>query len=54
MCLDLATIYIFTGSLRVAIGFVIASNIYTTAAYLLHERLWTRLKWGIGEETEVR
>jgi uncharacterized membrane protein len=51
MCLDFATIYIFTGALRVAIGFVIVSNIYTTASYLLHERLWARLKWGIDEKT---
>jgi len=49
VCLDFGTIYLFTGALRVAIGFVIASNLYTTIVYLLHERLWARLKWGIDE-----
>ena len=53
MCLDFATIYMFTGALRVAIGFMIVSNIYTTVAYLLHERVWARFKWGIDEKTEV-
>ena len=49
MCLDFATIYVFTGAMRVAIGFMIVSNVYTTLAYLLHERLWAKLKWGITE-----
>jgi uncharacterized membrane protein len=49
MCLDFATIYLFTGALKVAVGFMIASNIYTTIAYVVHERLWARLKWGIAE-----
>ena len=47
MCLDFVTIYAFTGMVRVAIGFMIVSNIYTTVAYILHERLWARIKWGI-------
>ena len=51
MCLDFATIYVFTGAVRVAIAFMIASNIYTTIAYLIHERLWTKVRWGIAETT---
>ena len=51
MCLDFVTIYLFTGAVRVAIGFMIASNIYTTIAYFLHERLWAKLRWGIAETT---
>ncbi len=51
MCLDFITIYLFTGALRIAIGFMILSNIYTTVAYYLHERLWARVKWGISEAT---
>jgi len=47
MCLDFATIYLFTGALAVAFGFMIASNVYTTIAYFAHERLWARIKWGI-------
>jgi uncharacterized membrane protein len=49
MCLDFGTIYLFTGKVRVAVGFMIASNLYTTAAYFLHERAWSRVRWGIRE-----
>ena len=49
MCLDFGTIYLFTGAVRVAIGFMIASNVYTTIAYFAHERLWSRVNWGIVE-----
>jgi uncharacterized membrane protein len=52
MCLDFGTIYLFTGAVRVALGFMIASNIYTTIAYLAHERLWSRVKWGIVDGSE--
>lgn len=48
MILDFTTIFLFTKTLRVAVGFMIASNLYTTIAYLGHERLWARIKWGIG------
>jgi len=46
LILDFTTIYIFTGKLTVALGFTIVSNIYTTIAYFLHERIWDRMKWG--------
>jgi uncharacterized membrane protein len=49
MCLDFGTVFIFTGALRIALGFMIASNVYTTVAYLLHERIWSRVTWGINE-----
>ena len=44
------TIYLFTGALKVALGFMIVSNIYTTLGYFLHERLWARIKWGVNEK----
>jgi uncharacterized membrane protein len=47
MILDFVTIYLLTGTIRVAIGFMIASNIYTSVAYWVHERIWARIKWGI-------
>jgi uncharacterized membrane protein len=47
MSLDFITIYLFTGTVRVALGFMIASNAYTTVGYVLHERIWARIKWGI-------
>ena len=49
MCLDFGTIYLFTGAVRVALGFMVASNVYTTIAYLVHERIWSRVRWGIDE-----
>jgi uncharacterized membrane protein len=49
MILDFVTIYLFTKTIKVALGFMIASNLYTTFAYFAHERLWTRIKWGIRE-----
>ncbi len=47
MSLYFLTIFLFTGAVRIAIGFMIASNVYTTLAYLLHERIWARIRWGI-------
>ncbi len=44
--LDFTTVYIFTGQVKLAIGFMLVSNIYTTVAYFLHERLWDKIKWG--------
>lgn len=49
MILDFVTIYVLTGAARVADGFMIFSNIYTTIAYVLHERLWAHINWGIDE-----
>ena len=46
MILDFTAIKLFTGSTNVAGGFVIVSNIYTTVAYFIHERLWVKVKWG--------
>ena len=48
ICLDFLTIYLFTGEPRVAIGFMIVSNVYTSFAYFLHERLWANIRWGIA------
>ncbi len=47
MSLDFLTIYLFTGAIRIAVGFMIASNVYTTLAYLIHERIWARISWGV-------
>ena len=48
MGLDFTVLYLFTRRTGVALGFVIVSNIYTTAAYFIHERLWNRIQWGAG------
>ena len=48
MTLDFIAIYLFTGAIRIAVGFMIASNIYTTLAYFIHERIWAHISWGVG------
>ena len=44
--LDFVCIYLFTGKMKVALGFTIVSNLYTTVFYFLHERIWDKIKWG--------
>lgn len=46
LILDFASIYLFTGQIKVAVGFMIVSNVYTTLAYFFHERIWDKIKWG--------
>lgn len=36
------------GKVSEAIGFMIASNVYTTVAYVIHDRAWARVKLGAG------
>jgi len=42
-------LYLLTGTIHIAVGFMIISNIYTSVGYLAHERLWARIRWGIVE-----
>jgi adenylylsulfate kinase len=44
--LDFTFIYLFTRNTDIAIGFVVVSNLYTTVAYYLHERIWNKISWG--------
>jgi len=46
LILDFLCIYLFTGKIKVALGFTIVSNVYTTVCYFLHERMWNKIKWG--------
>ena len=46
LVLDFVSIYLFTGKVKVALGFMIVSNIYTTLIYFFHERFWDNIKWG--------
>jgi uncharacterized membrane protein len=46
LILDFAAIYLFTGQIKIALGFMIVSNIYTTLGYFIHERIWDKIKWG--------
>lgn len=46
VCLDFTAVYLLTKKVAVATGFMVASNLYTTIAYFLHERMWARIAWG--------
>jgi adenylylsulfate kinase len=45
--LDFSVIYVLTRRVDVALGFMVISNIYTTVAYFVHERIWNKIRWGI-------
>lgn len=47
VCLDFTVIYLLTGKVAAAAGFMLISNLYTTVGYFLHERLWARIRWGL-------
>ena len=46
LVLDFLVLYAFTKQVKIAVGFVIVSNLYTTMAYFIHERIWDKVKWG--------
>ena len=46
LILDFTSIYIFTGQVKIALGFTIVSNIYSTLGFYFHERIWDKIKWG--------
>jgi uncharacterized membrane protein len=46
--LDFVAIYWMTGRVSIALGFMVVSNLYTTAGYFLHERIWARIDWQRG------
>ena len=54
VCLDFTVIYILTGKVNVALGFMVVSNIYTTAGYFLHERIWACIGWGMPAEDKAQ
>ena len=53
VCLDFMVIYLLTGKVETAAAFMIVSNIYTTVAYFLHERVWAGIRWGIELQQET-
>lgn len=50
VCLDFLFIYLLTRQVKIAFGFMIVSNIYTTVGYFLHERVWANISWGMQIE----
>ena len=53
LILDFVAIYLFTGQIKVAVGFMIVSNIYTTIGYFFHERIWDNIKWGKNTKQKI-
>jgi len=53
ICLDFLVIYVLTGKVMMAAAFMIVSNIYTTVAYFLHERVCARIAWGLEPQKEI-
>jgi len=49
--LDFSVIYLMTGKTSIALGFMIISNLYTTLAYFIHERIWSKIRWGLKTES---
>jgi uncharacterized membrane protein len=50
--LDFLVVYLLTHKIETAAGFMIISNIYTTVAYFLHERIWSGIQWGLNPQAE--
>lgn len=44
--MDFTVIYLLTQKFDIAFWFMIVSNVYTTIAYYVHERIWNRIEWG--------
>jgi len=46
LILDFTVVFLLTGRVEIAFGFMLLSNIYTSIAYFFHERIWNRTDWG--------
>ncbi len=51
LCLDFIVVYVLTHKAEIAVGFMIVSNIYTTIGYIVHERVWANIRWGLTTTT---
>jgi len=38
LILDFTSVYIFTVKIKIAVGFMVVTNTYTTIGYFIHER----------------
>lgn len=43
-----ALAWLLTGSMAEAGGFALASAALALVTYVIHERIWQRIRWGIG------
>ncbi len=46
LILDFTVIYLLTGKFDIAFWFMVISNVYTSVAYYVHERIWNGISWG--------
>jgi uncharacterized membrane protein len=53
LAMDFGTIYLITGQVKIATGFMVVSNIYTTLCYFVHERIWEKIGWGKIQKIEL-
>lgn len=42
--------YLFTGDWGSSAGFATALHILLSIDYYIHERIWLKIKWGIGDK----
>lgn len=54
IALDFLVIYLMTGKILIAVGFMLISNTYTTIAYFIHERIWNKIAWGIDNNSKIK
>lgn len=47
--LNFVMVLVLTGNFDIAAGFTVVSVVYTSAAYIVHERIWARVSWGLIE-----
>jgi uncharacterized membrane protein len=55
LCVMLTLGWLTTGSLALAGGLALSSTLIGSLTYLLHERIWARIRWGRSapEETAI-
>ncbi len=46
LCSDVAVIFLITHRWDQTAGLVFATNLASTALYFIHERIWSRVRWG--------
>jgi uncharacterized membrane protein len=54
LTLNFVTVYYITGRVRIALGFVVISSIYTMLSYFFHDRIWDKIKWGKVDPTNKK
>ena len=48
MIVDTTVAFLFTHQLSLSIGIMLFVNGYSTVLYYSHERIWSRIGWGIS------